>query len=346
MRLMIYSAKQGVMRVKTIKHNNKKQTSCLFKRFLLNWRVVLVIFLIGVFIPSKGQDYTYYSQYMFNGMAINPAYAGVNDFITLTGNIREQWVGMDGAPSTQTLSAISPILNDQFGLGLNIINDKVGVKSQQEVNVNYAYKLRFPSYIISLGLKVGFTSIRNNFNELYIDDADDVNFMDNSTLFLPVVGLGAYLKERKYYVGLSIPQLHKFVSKKNLESNIVQQRIIFLTGGYIFRIDDDFKIRPSVLTKTHIGGAFEMDLNANLFYKEDYCFGISYKSLNTLAIILEIGINKTYYIGYSYDIATSNLIRHQAGTHEFSVNVYLNRKDKTTIVNPRYFKLGLIFILF
>jgi type IX secretion system PorP/SprF family membrane protein len=270
-------------------------------------------------------------------LAINPAYAGVHDFITITGNVREQWAGLKGAPSTQTLSASAPIMNDQFGLGLIVINDKVGVRSQQEVSVNYSYKLRFPDYTLMLGLKLGFNTIKNNFNELYLDEELDENFQENSTVFSPVVGFGAYFKARDYYIGLSVPQLYKFVRKKYDDYNIDRQQIIFLTGGYIFRLSEDFKLRPSVLTKARIGGAFEMDLNANVYFKDDYCFGLSYKSLNSLALIFEVGIRKTYYIGYSYDFATSKLINYQTGTHEFSVNVYLNREDKTRVVNPRYF---------
>jgi type IX secretion system PorP/SprF family membrane protein len=228
-------------------------------------------------------------------------------------------------------------MHDQFGLGLIVINDKVGVTSQQEVSLNYSYKLRLPKFILSMGLKLGFNTVKNSYDDLYLDEVNDANFQDIGTAFLPVVGFGAYLKAHDYYVGLSLPQLHKFVNKKYKDYKIDQQRTIFLTGGYIFNIDEDFKIRPSVLTKTQFKGVFEMDLNANVYYKDDYCFGLSYKSLNSLAIILEIGIKKTYYIGYSYDIATSNMIKHQSGTHEFSVNVYLNKKDKTKIVNPRYF---------
>lgn len=325
------------MKIKATKYKVVKQTGLFAKQSLLNWILVFILLIIGSLTPSKGQEFTYYSQYMFNGLAINPAYAGVHDFITLTGNIREQWVGMKGAPSTQTFSASAPIMKDQFGLGLIVINDKVGVRSQQEVSINYAYKLRLSKFDLSLGLKLGFNTVKNNFDELYLDEEFDANFQENSTAFLPVVGFGAYLKAREYYIGLSVPQLHKFVNPKYEDYNIDRQQVIFLTGGYIFRLSDDFKIRPSALTKTQIGGVFEMDLNANVYYKDDYCFGLSYKSLNSVAVILEIGIRKAYYIGYSYDITTSSLIKHQSGTHEFSVNVYLNRRDKTKIVNPRYF---------
>ncbi|MBA7541118.1 hypothetical protein ES705_33425 [subsurface metagenome] len=299
--------------------------------------IIILLLLIGSIIPGNGQDFKYYTQYMFNGLAINPAYAGSHDFIAITGNIREQWVGIKGAPSTQTISAHSPILNDQFGLGLIVINDKVGVVSQQEVSVNYSYRLRFPGYNLALGLKLGFNSLKSRFDELILDDEADANFQNNKTAFLPVVGIGAFLKTNQYYVGLSVPHLYKFVHKSYEDLPIDQNMLIFLTGGYIYTINNDFKLKPSFLAKTHFGSVFEMDLNTNVYYKDDYCIGLSYKSFNSLAIILEIGFNKTYYIGYSYDLATTKLIKHQTGTHEISFNVYLNKKDKTKIINPRYF---------
>jgi type IX secretion system PorP/SprF family membrane protein len=321
-----------------MKYRDIKKVGQWSRRNLLNRSMILIFIITGSLAPSiMAQEFKYYTQYMFNGLAINPAYAGVNEFITITGDIRKQWVGIEGAPSAQTLGAHSPIMDNQFGLGLLVINDKIGVTSQQEVSISYAYKLKFPNHTLSLGMKLGFNTIKNKFDELVLDSENDINFQDNVSAFLPVFGLGAYLKSHKYYVGLSIPHLYKFVHKKYQGLNIDQHRMIFLTGGYIFRINNDFKVRPSVLTKTHFGSVFEFDLNANVYYKDDYCIGLSYKSLNSLAIIMETGIQKTYYIGYSYDLATTKLIRHQSGTHELSINVYLNKKDKSRIVNPRYF---------
>ncbi len=304
---------------------------------LINWLIILLFLMAGSLTYTKAQGFNYYTQYMFNGLAINPAYAGIHEFVNITADNRKQWIGIKGAPSVQTLAAHTPIMEDQFGLGLLIINDRIGVTSQQEVSISYAYKLRLPKYTLSLGLKLGFNTIKNRFDQLELDNEYDLYFQNPVSAFIPITGLGAYLKGREYYAGLSIPNLYKFGHNKYEDYNIQQDRLIFLTGGYIFRINDEFKVRPSVLTKAHFGSTFEFDLSANVYYKDDYCIGISYKSLNSVAIILEIGILKTYYIGYSYDLATTSLIRHQSGTHEFSVNIYLNKKDKSKIVNPRYF---------
>ncbi len=318
-------------------HINPKNVKSRNYQKLISLLIILSFLIYGSLTYTKAQGFNYYTQYMFNGLAINPAYAGIHDFVNLTVNNRKQWFGIKGAPSVQTLAAHTPIMDDQFGLGLLIINDRIGVTSQQEVSISYAYKLRLPKYTLSLGLKLGFNTINNRFDQLELDNESDLYFQNPVSAFLPITGFGAYLKGRKYYAAFSIPNLYKFGHNKYEDYNIEQDRLIFLTGGYIFRINEEFKARPSILTKAHFGSVFEFDLNTNVYYKDNFCIGLSYKSLNSVAVMLEIGILKTYYIGYSYDLATTNLISHQSGTHEFSINVYLNKKDKCKIMNPRYF---------
>ena len=319
--------KKTMMTNKTHRNRTTRLKTCITLNLLL------CLFIMNV----NCQEFNYYTQYMFNGLAINPAYAGSNDFISLTGDIREQWTGMKGAPSTQTFSAHTPVFNNQFGLGLIFINDKVTITSQQEISVNYSYKLRFPSYSLALGLKIGLNSLNSRFDELYLADEEDDNFELNQRAYLPVFGLGAYLKSTNYYVGLSVPYLYKFIHPKYENSNVNLNKLILLTGGYIYKINDNFTMKPSILAKAEIGSVFEMDFNANVYYKDDYCFGISYKSLNSVSLLFEIGFDKSYYFGYSYDVTTSKLIKHQMGTHEISLNVYLSKDKKTKIVNPRYF---------
>ncbi|MCG8696692.1 MAG: type IX secretion system membrane protein PorP/SprF [Bacteroidales bacterium] len=298
--------------------------------------ISFVIVLFSTFLITKGQEYSCYTQYMFNGMAINPAYASVHNTIGISGNVREQWVGLEGAPSTQTLSVFSPIWSEQFGLGINFVNDRVGVRSQKEVSINYAYKLRFSKNMLSLGLKIGANTIKNNYTDLFVLQEGDNSFEENTKATLPMAGIGAYLNSANYYIGISAPQLYRYVNNKYSKYEIDQHPLILITGGYLHSFHSNFKVRPSIFAKSQIGGELELDVNTNFYYKDDYCIGLTYKSLSTLAIIMEIGIDKSYYIGYSYDIATSGLISYQAGTHEISLNIYLNR-DKGKVINPRYF---------
>lgn len=299
--------------------------------------IITVSIIVTSVSNSSGKEYLYYTQYMFNGLAINPAYAGSNNYINITCDIRKQWVGMKGAPSTQTFSIHSPFYNDQFGLGLTVINDKITVISQQEVSIHYSYKLDFRSSILSMGFKLGFNRFSSKYDELELDIDEDEYFQNYTSPFIPVFGIGAYYKSKSHYVGISVPSLYKFVSNNQKIYNIDQNKLVLLTGGYLFEINNDLKVKASSLVKADLSLMFEMDLNANVYYKEDYCFGISYKSLNSIALIFEIGFQKKYYIGYSYDVTTTKLIRCQAGTHEIALNIFLNRDKRSKVVNPRYF---------
>jgi type IX secretion system PorP/SprF family membrane protein len=274
---------------------------------------------------------------MFNGLSINPAYAGSQDFININGDVRKQWFGIKGAPATQTLTVHSPVFNDMFGLGVIVINDKVGVTNQQELSVSYSYKLNLVNQSLSFGLKGGFNSLRSNFDDLLLDQENDNNFETEKSKFVPVFGVGAYLKGSNYYVGLSIPQLYRYFQPVNKSEIIDVQKLCFLTGGYIFKINEEVKIKPGFLAKANFNSVFEMDLTTSMYYKENYIFGISYKSLNAVSLFFELGFDQKYFVGYSYDVATTRLIRHQYGTHEISFNIYLDRKGDAKVMNPRYF---------
>lgn len=299
--------------------------------------ILLITLMISTAFALKSQDYAYYTQYMFNGLSINPAYAGSNDLINITADIRNQWLGMKGAPTTQTLSAHSPVLNDQFGLGVIFINDKVGVTNQQELSVNYSYKINLLNQSLFLGLKIGMNNINCKFDKLMLDERTDANFLNNEKKVLPVFGLGAYWKSSNYYVGMSIPQLYKFFSSKNISPDFKIQKLAFLTGGCIINLNEELKLKPSMLAKANFSSVFEFDLSSSIYYKENYMVGLSYKSLNAMSIFFEIGLNQKYFFGYSYDIATTRLIHNQSGSHEILFNIYIDRKGKTKVMNPRYF---------
>jgi type IX secretion system PorP/SprF family membrane protein len=299
--------------------------------------IISIFFILCVSHYLNGQDYIYYTQYMFNGLSINPAYAGSQDFINITGNIRDQWTGIKGAPSTQTLSAHSPILHDMFGLGFIFVNDNVGVTNQQEISLSYSYKLMLNNKSLSFGLKGGINTIHSRYELLNLDEANDESFQKDDKSILPIFGIGAYLKGEKYYVGLSVPQFFKLFTSYNNSQTFGAYKLCYLSAGYLFDLNENIRIKPSILAKANFESVFEMDINTSVYIKENYIVGMSYKTLNSLCLYFEYGWNKRYFFGYSYDIATTRMIKHQYGTHEISLNVYLDRKEETKVINPRYF---------
>jgi len=300
--------------------------------------ILLLIFLTSICSLLKSQDYIYYTQYLFNSLSINPAYAGSQDFINITGDIRKQWVGIKGAPLTQTISAHSPIMNDMCGIGLTIINDKIGVTNQQEFSISYSYKISFSNQSLSLGLKGGVNTLNSRFDQLNIDDRSDAEFINNEKAILPIFGFGAYLKGSNYFIGLSIPQLYKFFNTNSNNKYFNLQKLCFITGGYLFDVNKNLKIKPSALAKINFGSVFEMDFTSTLYYKEKFIFGASYKTLNSVSLFFEIEFQPRYFLGYSYDVSTTNLFHNQYGSHEISLNVFIDKKSKKRkVMNPRYF---------
>jgi len=299
--------------------------------------ILLFIFLTSICSLIKCQDYIYYTQYLFNSLAINPAYAGSQDFINISGDVRKQWIGIKGAPFSQSISVHSPFMKDMCGIGLTVNNDKIGVTNQQEVSLSYSYKIRFTNQSLSFGLKGGVNTLNSRFDQLNIDDKSDKEFQNNENTILPIFGFGAYLKGNNYFIGLSVPQLYKFFSTKNYNKYFNLQKICFITGGYIFQVNENLKIKPSTLAKVNFGSVFEMDFTTTFFYKEKFIFGGSYKTLNSACLFFEIEFQPRYFLGYSYDVSTTNLISHQYGSHEISLNIFIDKKGKTKVVNPRYF---------
>jgi len=298
--------------------------------------VLLFIFITSICSIVKSQDYIYYTQYLFNSLSINPAYAGSQDFINVTGDVRKQWTGIKGAPFTQTLSAHSPIMNDMCGIGLTIQNDKIGVTSQQEISLSYSYKIRFTNQVLSLGLKGGVNTMNSRFDKLNLDDVSDVEFLNNEKTVLPIFGFGAYLKGDNYFVGFSLPQLYKFFSaSSNKYFNL--QKLSFVSAGYLFQLNKNLKIKPSTLIKVNFGSVSEMDFTSTFYYKEKFIFGASYKTLNSASLFFEIEFQPRYFLGYSYDVSTTSLFHQQYGSHEVSLNIFIDKKGRTKVMNPRYF---------
>jgi type IX secretion system PorP/SprF family membrane protein len=299
--------------------------------------ILLFIFLTSICSSLKCQDYLYYTQYLFNSLSINPAYAGSQDFINISGDVRKQWVGIKGAPFTQSISANAPIMKDMFGIGLIVNNDNIGVTNQQEVSLSYSYKIRFTNQSLSFGLKGGVNTLNSRFDQLNLDDQSDKEFQNNENRVLPIFGFGAYLKGSNYFIGISAPQLYKFFSTKNYNKYFNLQKICFITGGYIYQVNENLKIKPSTLVKMNFGSVFEMDFTTTVFLKEKYMFGGSYKTLNSASLFFEVELQPGFFLGYSYDIPTTNLFHSQYGSHEISLNIYIDKKGKTKVMNPRYF---------
>jgi type IX secretion system PorP/SprF family membrane protein len=313
--------------------------------FLKNFRLyVAFLCLVGTTAQLQAQQEALYSMYMFNGLVINPAYAGSHSAPTVTAQIREQWAGFQGAPSSQNITAHMPLPFTRTSLGFMISNDKVGVTGQTGLQGIYAYRVPMGKGQLSMGLQGGITIYNSELTSLNIvsggNNADiDPSFaQDMSSGILPNFGAGLYYHTSNYYVGFSIPHLiNNSLENINELMSVVQERHYFLSAGYVFDVGLHIKVKPNVLVKAVPGAPFQTDFNTNVLLKELIWIGASYRTSGTAAAIMEINITKEMSFGYAYDFAISEGAQNvRNGSHEFMLSYRIkNRKD--LYLTPRYF---------
>lgn len=304
-------------------------------------RILYLLLLSGFSVVSNAQQHPLFSHYMFNGLFINPAYAGSKEFVSTTFIARKQWTGFDGAPNSQIASLHAPLNNQKVGLGAVISNDKIGITNQTDFYGSYAYHIPMDNGKLSLGLNGGFSYFKSQFSELTVWDTDDPVYETNSlSNILPNFGAGIYYYSTKFYAGLSVPQLISYDPEQPLHVELEKvhkvSRHYYLTSGMIIKTAGELKFRPSFLIKYSDNAPIQYDVNLNVLISDIIWVGASYRSSDAITAILEYQVNKKLRVGYSYDYTLSELSNYTSGSHEivigydFGFNVL---KMKT----PRYF---------
>jgi type IX secretion system PorP/SprF family membrane protein len=299
-------------------------------------RIFLSLVITATSLTVMAQQQVMFTQYMFNGLAINPAYAGSHESLSASALLREQWSGLDGAPATQTFSIHSPFYKQKMGLGFLFLHDKIGVTSQTGVYASYAYKIEFLNGSkLSMGLQGGFTNYNAKFSKV---SATDQTFASDITEWHPNVGGGLYYSTDRFYAGISVPQLIQTdFDRNNNESDSKLVRHYFVSAGYVFDLNESLKLKPNTLIKYVAGAPVEVDLNANLLIQEIVWVGFSWRSFDSIDALLQFQVSKKLQVGYAYDFATSTDIRKvNSGSHEIMLN-YRIPVSRDRIVTPRYF---------
>ena len=294
-------------------------------------RAILLISLLIVYTTAFAQFEAGYTQYMFNGLAINPAYAGSHQSLDISVISRLQSPAVEGTPNTQTLAMHSGIKNKKIGVGLMVITDKIGITRQTGFYGSFAYKIKFKKATLSLGLQGGATSIRSDFSQLLIKQPGDPLAAGDIKEMQPNIGAGVYFYSKLFYAGLSMPQMIN-----DINENISQQRPMILTTGMVFKLNDALMLKPNILLRTVEQKLVEMNYNLNLLIHEILWVGVSYRPTSSVSGLLEIQLTNQIRFGYAYDATISDLQRADSGSHELMLNFQL-RHSKKKVVNPRYF---------
>ncbi len=307
----------------------------------LSWLPVLIC-MIGV---SHAQQELMVSQYMFNGLYLNPAYAGSHDYMEITALHRQQWVQFDGAPISQILSAEGIIKNKNSGWGAILTNDKIGVSYKTDLYGNYAYQIRLTEKTrLALGARGGVSYCRAMLNQLTYWDQNDVVFASNvKNRFIPNVGAGAYLFSEKFYAGISVPNIINYdpattLSISNMANNIPRYvRHYYATAGYVFEVTENLQLKPSFLIKYVEGAPMQADLNFQAMFNKSLFVGVSYRTLDGLVAMVEYQPDNNWRIGYAYDQPLTMLRNYSIGSHEIMVSYMFRKQEGLKIKSPRFF---------
>ncbi|WP_158825465.1 PorP/SprF family type IX secretion system membrane protein [Mucilaginibacter lacusdianchii] len=317
--------------------------------------LTLVILMLSARMLYAQQD-VQQSQYMFNGIYINPAYAGYKQNLNLHSFYRSQWTGMPGAPVSMSL-AVDAIANDgNVGLALQLASDKLGAQNFFTAYGNYAYRLRMNadgSSRLALGFGVGVMQVGIDGSLLTTNDPEPYQPTNTQSKLLPDARLGVYYSDDKYYAGLSADNLVAQFIDVRINSYLAQPKPHFyLTAGMLVPLSEDILIKPSVLLKDDRGGPTSLDLNAFLLFGQKLWLGASYRTgvklyskdylqrdlsnLNSIVGAVELFPLENLRVGYGYDVSIGPLKGYSGGTHEISVGFYL-KSPKTRMLTPRYF---------
>lgn len=281
-----------------------------------------------------------FTQYMFNEMFINPAYAGSREHMAMTALYRNQWVGMEGAPKTQTFSAHTPLRNEKIGVGLNILHEEIGVTQDFSVFGSYAYRIPMQKGFFSMAVSGGIIHHQEQLLEVRTQDQGDYSFLGTPKLTVPNVGFGTYFSNRNFYVGLSIPRMLQ--NKVDAVTGKAQNKMnlpywhYYLMGGYVFTLNESVKLKPTFMTKIVSGAPVIADIGAHVLLNEVLWLGGSYRTSDSWAAVMSIQLNKQMRLGYSYDYTLTELQRFNNGTHEITLGFDFSF-DKNKVVTPRYF---------
>ena len=287
---------------------------------------------------SYSQQDAQFTQYMYNTINVNPAYAGSRGAMSIFALHRTQWVGLDGAPVTNAVSVNTPINGSNLGFGVSLINDKIGPIVENNFSADLSYTIpTSETFKLSFGIKATIGLFDLDVSKLNPVDASDPSLQNLNNKLSPNIGAGLYLHSDKVYIGFSIPN---FIETNNYNDNdvvIYKQKInYYLMAGYVFDLSDSVKFKPALLTKMVQGAPLQVDVSGNFMFMDKFVVGVAYRWSAAMSAMVGFQVNDGMYIGYGYDQENTNLKNYNSGSHEIFLRYEIfNNIDKIT--TPRFF---------
>lgn len=281
-----------------------------------------------------------YSQYMFNMLQINPAYAGNRATSNVTALYRNQWVAIEGAPTTTLLSWDKRKAGSNVGYGAQLYNDKFGAQANTGLQAFYSYRIPFKNSFLSLGLSGGLVNYRADFSQQSTTSSGDPLFQEDIKAWLPSAGFGALYATEHWYAGLSAPALLNTRTAYNNASDTASNNSnhhLFLTAGYLYQLSEAVKLKPSFLLKGAIGAPLQMDYNLNAWVLDAVGLGVSYRTGDAFVTMVEFQISPEFRFGYAYDYILSSLRTVSSGSHELMLRYEFKIEKEQRVLSPRYY---------
>ena len=294
----------------------------------------IFILAMGCVLSGSAQQLPQFTQYVYNTMSINPAYAGSRETLNLTALHRNQWAGIDGNPTTSTFSMHTPIKFSQVGIGLSYINDKLGFEKTNYIYADFSYTVPLSREVnMAFGLKGGFTNYK-----LDTPDPNDPFFSGGFTEWNPNFGAGIYISSNTWYLGASSPRILNPDLNKG-EFAAVERNSYYAIGGYVFDLGKTTKFKTTAIMKYANGAPATYDVTANFLLYEKLWIGASYRfnDADSFGILVDFALSNSFRLGYAYDQPTATFRPYSGGTHEVILIYELFRRGVGGIKSPRYF---------
>jgi type IX secretion system PorP/SprF family membrane protein len=300
---------------------------------------LILLFMFFSVVCSAQQD-AQFTQYMYNTISVNPAYAGSRGVLSVFGLYRTQWIGLDGAPETSTFSINTPLNNSKLGLGVSLVNDKIGPTNENTLSADLSYSIpTSEAFKLSFGIKATANIFNLDFNKLSFEDQDDPQFQGLDNKFTPNIGAGVYWHSDRAYLGLSVPNFIETNRYDDNDTAIFKDKInYYFMAGYVFNLDrlEYIQFKPALLTKMVQGAPLQVDISGNFMFYEKFTIGLAYRWSASVSAMAGFQVSKGLYIGYGYDHETTNLQKYNSGSHEIFLRFeFFNKYNK--MISPRFF---------
>ncbi|MDX6183174.1 type IX secretion system membrane protein PorP/SprF [Flavobacterium sp. Fl-77] len=299
---------------------------------------IIVWIVIFASISSYAQQDAQFTQYMYNTISVNPAYAGSRGAMSIFGLYRTQWIGLDGAPETSSFSLNTPLNNTNLGLGVSLLSDKIGPTNETGLSVDLSYTVpTSETFKLSFGIKGTANLFNLDIDKLNPENQGDPQFQGLNSKISPNIGAGVYWHSDKAYVGLSIPNFIETNRYSDNDVAIYKDKInYYFIAGYVIDIEPSIKFKPALLTKMVKGAPLQVDLSGNFMFNDKFVVGLAYRWSAAVSVLAGFQITDGLYIGYGYDHETTSLRRFNSGSHEIFLRFeFLNKYSRIT--SPRFF---------